>query len=238
MSKKVVLFIVEGISDELSLSVGLQQIIQNHLVKFKVIFGDITSDIQTTTSNVKIKIRDKVVEFINQNSYKPSDILEIIHVVDTDGTYIPDSAIISNPIAEKFIYNTHSIECCDVNQVIQRNTRKRNNIDVLIHHEYVVINRKQISYKIFYMSSNLDHVLHHITNLEDDEKTNKAFEFSIACKKDLNLFMNTLYSCLPLNCDYDQSWRFIKEGLHSLNRFNNLIIYLDGIKTARYNQSG
>jgi hypothetical protein len=226
MPKKVVLFIVEGPSDELSLSTGLKKSIQNELVKFKVIHGDITSDAQTTTSNVKSKIREKVIDFLNQNSYNPSDILEIIHLVDTDGSYIPNHFVLLNPNAEHYTYHTSYIEYTDISKVIQRNQRKNNNMNVLIHQEFVTINRRQVPYKIYYMSCNLDHVLHHSLNLSDDEKIDKAFEFSRNCIDNENLFIDTLSNCLPLSCDYFESWEFIKIGTNSLNRYNNFQLYL------------
>ena len=69
-SKKVVLFIVEGITDEISLALVLSKIIEkDKLVRFKVINGDITSEYGTSSSNILNKITKVIKEFIDRDIY-------------------------------------------------------------------------------------------------------------------------------------------------------------------------
>lgn len=51
--KKVVLFVVEGSTDETALQPILKKILQNDKVKFDVLHRDITSDIKCDTKNIK-----------------------------------------------------------------------------------------------------------------------------------------------------------------------------------------
>ena len=57
--KKVVLFVVEGSTDETALQPILKKLLQNDKVKFDVLHRDITSDIKCTTKNIKEKIITK-----------------------------------------------------------------------------------------------------------------------------------------------------------------------------------
>lgn len=54
--KKILFFIVEGISDSSALQYMLEKIFNNQHVVVKIAGGDITSDLKTTVSNVPTKI--------------------------------------------------------------------------------------------------------------------------------------------------------------------------------------
>ena len=58
--KKIVLFLVEGITEMESLELILSEIIDNLEVEFEVAYGDITSDKSVNSSNVKSKITDLI----------------------------------------------------------------------------------------------------------------------------------------------------------------------------------
>lgn len=73
------------------------------------------------------------------------------------------------------------------------------------------------------MSCNLDHVLYNLQNAGDKEKEDYALEFSEKYIDNIDDFISFLcnsdFSC----CDsYEDSWKFIKGGKHSLERYSNL----------------
>ena len=102
---------------------------------------------------------------------------------------------------------------------IDSNRQKRNNLNRLTSISQVW----KIPYSVFYMSSNLDHALYGKLNSTDDEKEHDAFYFSMKYKNNLPLFIQFISESEFSVCnDYKESWRFIKEALHSLERHTNL----------------
>ena len=61
--KKIVLFIVEGITDEMSLSLILSKLIDDSSVQFHVINQDITADFNSNSQNIIKKIDGEVKKF-------------------------------------------------------------------------------------------------------------------------------------------------------------------------------
>ena len=87
---------------------------------------------------------------------KKKDILQVIHIVDTDGAFIPDSNIVLNNNADSTLYYLDCIETNNVKKIIDRNNKKISIISKLCNTSKIY----KIDYKIFYMSCNLDHVIH------------------------------------------------------------------------------
>ena len=92
---KVLLFIVEGQSDEAALAPALEQIISTKKVKFKVMRADITADYASTVVNIEERIKNKAVKtFLKENpQFTSNDICEIVHIVDIDGAFIPNGKV-------------------------------------------------------------------------------------------------------------------------------------------------
>ena len=61
IENKILLFIVEGPSDEQSLAPALENLIR-HNVKFKVMHSDITSDNASTVDNIEKRIKNRAVK--------------------------------------------------------------------------------------------------------------------------------------------------------------------------------
>ena len=93
--KKVILFIVEGPTDETSLSTVLNRIFSSSTVKFQVVHGDILTRDFTSTSKIITAVWDLVKGFMG-NIYHKNDICRIVHLTDTDGVFVPDKAIIED----------------------------------------------------------------------------------------------------------------------------------------------
>ncbi len=87
-TRKIILFIVEGISDKTSLGGIIDKIIKSEDIKFHITDGDITSDKYTTSVNAVKKVNEHIKGFLNNNGFERSDLLKVIHLIDTDGAYV------------------------------------------------------------------------------------------------------------------------------------------------------
>ena len=59
-TKKVILFIVEGITDKRSLGGVIDRLVSSNLIRFYITRGDITSDCFSNNSNALIKVNEHV----------------------------------------------------------------------------------------------------------------------------------------------------------------------------------
>ena len=73
------------------------------------------------------------------------------------------------------------------------------------------------------MSCNLDHVLYNQLNTNDTEKENNAYLFARKYKNDIWGFCTFISeSEFSVVGNYQKSWGYIKQNLHSLERHTNL----------------
>lgn len=100
---KVVVFIVEGATDKKALENIFKKIYRHKEIHFEFTHGDITSDEKNNTNNVESKIYEHVDKYRKDKKLHKKDISQIIHVFDTDGTYIDNSYIIEGETKEFFI---------------------------------------------------------------------------------------------------------------------------------------
>lgn len=229
-SKKIVLFIVEGKSEEMALGPILSKIISTNLVKFKVLNGDITSDYYNVTQqNILKKIKEHIKNFMG-NIYRIEDIQEIIHIVDLDGSFIADDKITYKNV-ESVIYNDLNIETKHVDEIKQRNIFKSSILNFLAHITSIKLGRNTNNkkpYSLFYMSCNLDHVIHDERNLQSCLKISKAVEFSDKYYNEKTKFYHYMKSKNILKADnYTESWLHVQNGLNSLSKCSNFSLYLD-----------
>lgn len=84
--KKVMLFIVEGSTDETSLSTVLSRIFSSSTVKFQVVHGDVLTHDFTSSNKIVTAVWEQVKDFMG-SVYKKSDICRIVHLTDTDGVF-------------------------------------------------------------------------------------------------------------------------------------------------------
>ena len=124
-AKKVIFVIVEGPTDEDALGVIFQRFFDKNTVRVKVIHGDITTERQINASNILNHITETVQQSLKEYKLHKTDLLRVIHLVDTDGAYIPDSAIIFDEHAIKPEYSTTNIKTANPEGLIQRNQKKR-----------------------------------------------------------------------------------------------------------------
>lgn len=231
---KIILFIVEGMSDEVALAPALEQIITSNTVKFKVMRSDITCDFSSTVSNIERRIKKLgVKKFLDENAqFTENDICAVIHIVDLDGAFAPDSIVIEDNTIDKAQYHDGSIVCKDRNLFLQT----KNNKELILLHlctlkEIAIPHGIKVPYSIYYMSCNLDHVLHNKRNSTVEEKKNNSLDFSD--KYDDPLLFEKFFNeeNIKINGTYEETWKYVQQGLNSLLRGSNFWICINNHKS-------
>ena len=145
--------------------------------------GDVTSDPETTVSQVESVVAGIVKTYITENKLQKSDMFQVVQIFDMDGAYIPDEAVIRGS-SGKFYYTPTNISCLAPGDAITRNEHKRSLMDALLKLDSVY----GINYEKYFMSCNLDHVLYDEQNLDADEKLERAYEFHLAFQDQEQIF--------------------------------------------------
>lgn len=227
MNKKILLFLVEGLSDKDALEPILSELVDNTKIRFEVQRCDLTSSLDTELRNLNMKQRiTKVIkDFLEKNhGIMKKHIEKIIFLSDSDGCYIDDSYIHYSDIDTSFRYEDDGIYTNRPDAVIERNEMKSRNLN-MIHSASEVF---AIPIETYYFSCNLDHVLHNERNLEQYLKEDYAFDFADKYEnkeEEFIDFVNDSLLCLANN--YEDTWAKIKEDNNSLLRFTNLKTFFD-----------
>ena len=219
MARKVVFVIVEGPSDKEALELFFIKFYNMKMVRLEVLYRDITTDQGVNSRNIHNKIYEEVKRYMNRNPIKKSDFQEIIHIVDTDGAYVENTQVIEDMNKGKTFYTETEILTSNKKGIEKRNEQKKDNLNKLS-----VLNKVGgIPYHVYYMSCNLDHVLHNKLNSTDEEKEKDAHNFAKKYKDDLPAFIKFISeSDFAVSDSYPESWKYIKVANHSLERHTNL----------------
>lgn len=227
MSRKVVLFIVEGESERISLELSLMELFEDSKVVFQVIRGDLTSDYKTSTaSNILTTIEKRVIDYLKKKKLYVTDILEIIQIIDLDGAYLNSENILYHD-KDDVLYLSDNINTRHIKQITMRNLVKSGIISKLKKLNNIKIDKEIVTYSIYYMSSNLDHVLHDDANLKDNRKISMAENFAdyYSDQKELSdlieFFKNKMFND---EHDYEESWSIIERDNISIKRGSNIYL--------------
>jgi len=171
-------------------------------------------------------ITEEILSFLDKEHYNKGDILEIIHLLDTDGAYISEDFIEKHEKDKNYYY---SDKLCTRNP---ENTKKRNDkksriMDRLSSHSKI----NGIPYNAYYLSCNLEHVLHNDPNIIDKSlKKEKAEEFSDSYfGRELEFLDFIRTESFAVEGSYKESWEFIKQGNNSLIRYSNIHLIFEDI---------
>lgn len=217
--KKVVFIIVEGPSDEEALGTLFCKIFDNNSIYVCIMHKDITTDRGVKPENILAKLGNEVRKYAKANHFTNQDFQEIIHIVDMDGAYVPNECVIEDSTITKTVYSTSNILTSSVSNILSRNEQKRNNLNKLC----LCSKLWNIPYRVFYMSCNLDHVLHNKLNIPDIEKENSAHKFAAYYRSNVGEFRRfMLDSDFSVVAGYKESWELIKSGIESLQRHTNV----------------
>ena len=217
--KKIVFVIVEGPSDDEALGLFLDRIYDESQVYVHIVHGDITTERGHHAGNIMEKIRMTVEGFARSRHLKKVHFQEVVHIVDTDGAFIPDDCVVWDPKVLKTFYSESEIRTKNAAGIRDRNAQKSACLRRMVKAENVW----DIPYRVYYMSSNLDHVLYNKLNSSDDAKEQDSIAFARKYLSDLPGFIK--YICasdFSVTGDYKASWEFIEKDLHSLKRHTNL----------------
>ncbi len=224
---KVIVFIVEGFSDKEALNGILSELFDEKRIVFSIVDGDITTKNSTQVNNIRAKIGKCIDDAARRDKFENADIYRVVHLVDTDGAYIPDLNIVQNSEI-KILYTQSCIETKDVQSIIKRNGKKSTMLNILSTMMSINKGKKSIPYCMYYMSCNLDHVIHNVQNLAEDQKVRYAEEFTDAYIDNPEEFVKFMSeSDFAVEGDYRHTWDFIKQGLNSLNRYSNFHLFFE-----------
>lgn len=216
MAKKIVLVIVEGPSDDTALGMLLDNYFDPKTVKVHVVHGDITT--QTSVNEIVSSVNEEINRYCERDHVPRDSIQEVIHLCDTDGTYIDNDYVLFDASATDPIYAENAIFTNNKRGIEIRNRKKSANMDRLATTKRI----SGIPYRLFYMSCNLDHVLYDKLNCTDDEKEDLAFAFLEQYEGKIPEFIEYMtQSPFSVMTDYRESWVFIRQGLRSLERHTN-----------------
>lgn len=219
-AKKVVLIIVEGPTDEDALGVIFERFFDKETVRVKVVHGDITTEKLVTSTNILNRITEIVQQSLKEYKLHKTDLQRVIHLVDTDGAFVPDSAVIFDEHAAKPFYTLTEIKTAHRDGILLRNNQKKENLEKLHTTKHIW---KDIPYSVFYLSSNLEHALYDKLNLSDEEKEQYALQFYRRYKDDIPSFIDFICnSDFSVVDGYLPSWGYIKKDLRSLERHTNI----------------
>lgn len=226
--KKILFIIVEGPSDQEALGAILSRLYPSDQIYVHIVHGDITTARNVTANKIVSEVGKLVKRYADQNHFKQSDFKEIIHITDTDGAFIPEDNVVELSdfhTDEKIIYTATEIQTENVESIRRRNEQKSSNLNRLLGCSQIWT----IPYRMFYMSCNLDHVLHNKLGSTDEEKEQDAYSFAKKYHKNAEAFCDfMIHSEFSVVEDYTyrSSWDYIKKDLHSLERHSNFGLYL------------
>ena len=229
---KVLLFIVEGLSDEASLAPALERIITGSTVKFKVMRADITSDYGSTVDNIEYRIKKfGVRRFLTDNpQFSANDICGIVHIVDLDGAFIADDLVTEGEV-EDVQYYDDKIVCKNREKFLRgKNNKEANLLHLSSISKISIPFGVVVPYSIFYMSCNLDHVLHNKRNSTKEQKQEDSILFAdnYDDPEKFASFFNG--SDIKIEGTYPETWNYAQIELNSLKRGSNFWICIDGYK--------
>lgn len=217
--KKVVLFIVEGPSDEAALCSVMKEYFSSDEVQFVVVHGDITLKDNVSLDDIKKKINEQIEYIQRRYRYNFDDFIRIIHIVDMDGVYIP-SEDIKNADIEEVQYYEDFILAKHVQVIADRNKRKGDILFKLrktgkIH---------EIPYRIYFNSCNLEHVLYgELKNYSDEEKQRLSDEFADKYDGRAEEFVTFISEpAIAVLGTYQKTWDYIEKDKNSLHRHSNM----------------
>lgn len=223
-TKKIILFLVEGSTDSTSLGLVMSRLLENADVRFYILGGDICYRYHITNENAERSVLRFVNGFLQRYRLKKSDLLQIVHIIDTDGAFIPPERVIFGG-KEHAAYKETSIETLSVDSLRSRNEMKTKAASALSKLSHV----EKIPYALYYFSRNIEHVLHNrADSLSGREKRifSENFENTYADHpEDFIRFMQSRE--VAVRGSYSKTWEYILRGTNSLKRGSNFALYFN-----------
>lgn len=230
MSNRVFILLTEGESDE-CIADAFDECLSPHFQGVPE-HGDITvekvrigADVRYMSARailgrIRTLIRD---ETARMHEFAVRDIIAVAQITDLDGAYIPDSHVTEG---DGLAYLADGIETDHPEYIIERNRHKRSNMDALCRQTSIKLTGgRQVPYRLFYNSRNLEHAMHGETgDLTPGHKRDLSLRLTEQALNDPAWFKDLVTSEPVLHGlhDYTASWQWARQGTNSLARGSNI----------------
>lgn len=143
----------------------------------------------------------------------------IIHIVDTDGVYIPEIDIKEAGVEKAQYYEDH-IDVKNVKAIVNRNRRK----GAILYKLRKTGKINGIPYRIYFNSCNLEHVLYdELKDFTDEEKQILSDDFADKYDGKVNEFIEFISdNQIAVPGTFQKTWDYIEKDRNSLNRHSNM----------------
>ena len=230
--KKVVLLIVEGGCEEVLLYNRLRSLFEQHNIRFHIQHGDILYDLDRPQEPIKSVIGNAVKEFMLKSKFHPEDVFCVLHIIDMDGCFIPEDAIIIDETQKQLtIYHEDRISVPhekQKKQIAVRNAERSNNINIMKTLDKILCG--EINYRMYYFSRNLEHVLFKEPNPEKDRKFPEVERFIEQLEMPIEDFLQESMPVLTGVDRYSESWDRVSEKTASLEKYSNVPLLFEFVK--------
>ena len=231
--KSAVIVVVEGYSDMASIGTILKEYFSSTETQFVITRGDITSRDGVTPANVITKLKTEIDMVRTKYGYQWKDLIRIIHIADTDGTFTKDCVVKADVKSIQY-YEDH-MESANVEVTKKRNANKAEVMFKLSSTNKI----NSTDYRLYFNSCNLEHVLHNaLKDFSDDEKEEMSDAFAEKYKGHLPEFISFISDPdIAVSGTYRETWKFIAKDKHSLQRHTNMHLIFDseGLSTPAHN---
>lgn len=212
---------MEGPSDEAALGTIMTDYFSNEFIHFQVVHGDITSDNESSIETIVKRISDIIDDVQCKYHYLCDDMIQIVHLVDLDGTFIPEGAVREEDVEEVKYYEDH-IGTTNRDRICARNRRKAE----ILFKLYRTGRIRDIPYRLYYNSCNLEHVLYgELKNFTDEEKQIMSDDFADTYDGKVEEFIEFISDpAIIYDGKYAETWKFVQKDLNSLKRYSNMFL--------------
>lgn len=229
-----IIVVVEGGTDAVSLK-ALKEMFPGTDVHFHIMSGDISTDWWLSRQNAVNVLTAKICSFMSAEKISVKTLRCIVQIMDTDGAFVPPENVVEDPNAapDGVQYREDCMVCRCAELLRYRNAKKGNIMERLSGLPRVTVQRAKIPYRCFYMSRNLEHVLHNNPgNLSDTEKARLAKSLSNRKMSPADLAALVQSPEVMAPGDFKETWKFIQVGTRSLERHSNLHLAFDFINSC------
>ena len=165
-----------------------------------------------------IDFKNHIERILNkEKTNKLSDFDKIVQVCDTDGCFIKEEYIEEDKDINHIIYEEEKIIVKRLSSILKIRNYKKDNINEVL---------KEDKIKLYYNSTNIDHVFDNIQNPSDKEKKHLSIKMYLKYKNDGKALIKILKNLCPTLNGYKDSWNYIKKGFNSLSRCSNLFYFI------------
>lgn len=233
-TKKVVLFIFEGVTEKIALENILKKLFASNHVDVEFIGTDITSNKDVTVATIDNELRIFIREKLKSLHIDVSDIEKIIHVIDTDGGFVDERYIIYAAQQSHLAYKQNEILTKDPANTLKRNKEKTEKTNHLKNLSYLHFKSDdlKIPYQLYFFSRNREHALQDESReLNNTEKTDMAFDFALSYQGKESDFIALLNDpAIKVDGSFGQTWAFIQKDNNSLHRHSNFHLAFESTK--------